>query len=401
MFDLDGLIAEVLPETTAVRHDLHAHPQLGYEETYASELVQEYLTDAGVPFESGLAETGVVGWVTPDHAGANDPAIGLRADMDALPITEATELPYASQNPGLMHACGHDGHTAILLATARILQQQRNQLPRPVKLVFQPAEEFGAGAQRMIEAGALSAKVGRRQVSAMFGLHGTPYLPVDWVATRPGPLLAGCTDFEITVFGSGGHAALPHTVTDPIVTAASLVTALQTLVSRNLNPTEQPAVVSVCRLHGGQATNVIPDQVSLAGTIRAFHDDVFDLLKHRMMEIAEQIASGFGCRAKVEFSQNYPAVQNDPDATAFAVEVAGRSVGKNRLHHVELPVLASEDFAFYGRVVPSCFSFIGVVPPGRDSYPSLHTPQYDFSDGALATGIKLMCSYALAADHVI
>jgi hippurate hydrolase len=321
--------------------------------------------------------------------------------MDALPIVEATELPYASQNHGVMHACGHDGHTAILLATARILNETRNELPRPVKLIFQPAEEFGAGAQRMIEAGALSSAVGGREVSAMFGLHGTPYLPVDWVATRPGPLLAGCTDFEITIVGSGGHAALPHTVTDPVVTAAALVTALQTLVARNLNPTEQPAVVSVCRLQGGQATNVIPDQVSLAGTIRAFHDDVFDLLKQRMTDLAEQIAAGFGCRARVEFSQNYPAVHNDPKATAFAVKVAEHTTGKNRLHYVESPVLASEDFAFYGRVIPSCFSFIGVVPPGRDSYPSLHTPQYDLSDSALGTGIILMCNYALAADQVM
>jgi hippurate hydrolase len=401
MSSLDGLVAEVLPEITDVRHDLHAHPQLGYEETYASELVQEYLTDAGVPFEAGLAQTGVVGWVTPDHAGENDPAIGLRADMDALPITEATELPYASQNPGLMHACGHDGHTAILLGAARVLNEKRNELPRPVKLVFQPAEEVGAGAQRMIDAGALSCDVGGRAVSAMFGLHGTPYLPVGWVATRPGPLLAGCTDFTITIIGTGGHAALPHTLTDPVVTAATLVTALQTVVSRNLNPTEQPAVVSVCKIHGGHATNVIPDEVTLAGTIRTFHDDVFELLKQRITELARQTAQAFGCRAQVEFSPDYPAVQNDAKATAFAVEVAEAAAGKERLHHIEAPVLASEDFAFYGRAVPSCFSFIGVVPHGRADYPSLHTPLYDFTDAALATGIKLMCGYALSAHRMI
>src|SRR5262249_4388147 len=241
MQELNRTITAVLPDTIALRHDLHSHPQLGYEETYASGVIQENLAESDVPFKAGLAKTGVVGWLTPDHAAANEPAIGLRADIDALPISERTGLPYSSKNAGLMHACGHDGHTAILLATARILARNRNLLPKPVKFVFQPAEECGvgaAGAERMIEDGALSESVGGRRVKSMFGLHGTPMLPVGHIATKPGPLLAGYADFEITVAGSGGHAALPHTLTDPVVAASALVTALQTVVSRNLDPTQ-------------------------------------------------------------------------------------------------------------------------------------------------------------------
>jgi amidohydrolase len=399
MHDLKRMVADVLPDTIELRHDLHSHPQLGYEETYASAVIQEHLAESGVEFQAGLATTGVVGWLTPDGAAADVPAVGLRADIDALPIAERTGLPYASRNPGLMHACGHDGHTSILLAAARILAKKRSQLPRPVKFVFQPAEECGvgsAGAERMIAAGALSAAVGGHRVGSMFGLHGTPMLPVGHVASKAGPLLAGYADFEISVTGVGGHAALPHTTTDPVVAAAALVSALQTVVSRNLDPM-QGAVLSVCSIHGGEATNVVPDRVTLTGTVRAFLPEVFELVTRRITELADHTAKGYGCRADVTFTPAHPSVMNDSAATAFALGVADSVVGDGRVVRMDTPVLASEDFSFYGRVVPSCFSFIGVMPADRTDYPGLHSPQFDFSDAALETGIRLMCGYALAS----
>jgi hippurate hydrolase len=399
MTSLERLLADSMPRLVSVRHDLHAHPQLAYQETYASGVVQKQLTEWQIPFTAGVAETGVVAWIDPSDARRNEPAIGLRADLDALPIAEESGLPYTSTHPGRMHACGHDGHTAILLGAARVLSQVRNQLPRPVKLLFQPAEEVGAGAQRMIDAGALSDKVGGRRVSAMFGLHGSPLLPHGWYATKPGALLAGCSDFEITIHGTGGHAALPHLTADPIVSAAQLVTALQTLVSRNIDPVH-PAVVSVCGIHGGDATNVIPDSVRLVGTIRAHFAETFDLMQKRLREMAEHVARGFGCRADVTFTLPFPPVDNDADLAEFAFTVAEQVCGVGQVNHMDHAWMASEDFSYYGRAVPSCFGFIGVIPPGRDSHPMLHTPHFDFSDTAIETGVRLMCGYALNAEKL-
>jgi amidohydrolase len=396
MIDLDPLIAAELPDLIRLRHDLHAHPQLGYEETYASGRVREELTRSGVPFVAGLAGTGVVGWLEPPSAQPGEPAVGLRADMDALPIEEQTELPYASTHPGLMHACGHDGHTAILVGAARVLAKLRDRLPRPVKFVFQPAEEFGAGGQKLVELGVLKETVGGRPVERMFGLHGSPYLGVGQVATRPGPLMAACTDFEVRVVGQGGHAALPPFPADPVVAACALVGALQTVVSRSLPP-GRPAVVSVGRIRGGQAGNVIPDHVELAGTVRTLHEEVFPLIAGRLRELSEHVARAHGCRAEVRIIPSYPATVNDRAAAAFALRVGCWAVGPAGVYEIPDPIMASEDFAYYGRQVPSCFSFIGVRPPGRADYPPLHSPLYDFTDDAIAVGVKLMCGFALTS----
>jgi len=226
-------------------------------------------------------------------------------------------------------------------------------------------------------------------------LHCTPHLPVGCIATKSGPLLAGYSDFEITITGLGGHAALPHLATDPIVAACALVSGLQTIVARNLDPT-QGAVLSVCRIQGGDAANVIPDHVNLAGTVRMFEPEVFEMLKRRIEELTQNVVAGFGCRAETTFTPAYPSVMNDPAATAFALSVAESIAGPNRVHRMATPVLASEDFAFYGREVPSCFSLIGVIPEGRESHPGLHSPQFDFTDAALETGIKMMCGYVLS-----
>jgi amidohydrolase len=362
-------------------------------------VVQRQLTKWGIPHVAGVAETGVVAWIEPPHAECGGAAIGLRADLDALPITEATGLPYASTVPGRMHACGHDGHTSILLATAKALLEVRDRLPRPVKLLFQPAEEVGAGAQKMIEHGALSAKVGGRKVTAMFGLHGTPHLPVGLVATKPGALLAGCTDFEIVIHGVGGHAAMPQFSTDPVVAASSLVLAIQTIVTRNLDPVV-PAVVSVSSIHGGDAANVIPDSVTISGTIRAHDDAVFQRVMQRLTDLASHTAQSMGCRAETHFTPAYPPVINDVNAAQFAMEMAQHAVGEQRFLRLDTAYMPSEDFAFYGKAVPSCFSFIGVCPPDRDSYPPLHSPQFDFTDAALEVGVRLMCEYALNANRL-
>jgi amidohydrolase len=399
MSKLNALIMDVLPEIVDIRHDLHAHPQLGYEETYASGVVQKYLKKWGIPFVAGIAETGVVAWIEPPHIHNGTAAVGLRADLDALPITEASGLPYASIIPGRMHACGHDGHTSILLATARVLMQIRDQLPQPVRLVFQPAEEFGAGAEKMIQHGALSEKFGGRRVAAMFGLHGTPHLPVGFVATKPGPLLAGCMDFDIVIHGVGGHAAMPQFAVDPLLPSASLLLAIQSIVSRNIDPII-PAVISVGSIHGGDAANVIPDSVTISGTIRAHDDAVFQQVHQRLTDLARHTAEGMNCRSDITFTPAYPAVINHPQTADFAMDAARRSVGEQRFVRLETAFMPSEDFAFYGKAVPSCFSFIGVRPPERESYPPLHSPLYDFTDAALEIGVRLMCEYALQGHRL-
>jgi len=400
MVAFNSLLDEILPDLFGIRHELHAHPQLGYQETFASQLVQTTLSQWGISFRNGLAETGVVAWLEPDQCSSNMPAIGLRADLDALPIAEATGLPYASVYPGQMHACGHDGHTTVLLGVAWVLNRIRHKLPRPVKLIFQPAEEFGAGAQRMIEDGALSNHVGGRRVGAMFGLHGSPFMPLGWYASRHGALLAGCSDFAVTVRGTGGHAATPHTATDPLITAAHIVTALQTLVSRNTDPAH-PALISVGTFHGGTASNVIPDRVEFTGTLRGASPETCEMLHRRLEDLTRSTAAAFGCTAEVEFSSSYPPVINDDKATAFAFEVAERLCGPERIHRMDAAWLASEDFAFYSRVVPSTFGFYGLIPSDKEKHPMLHTPQFDFTDGAIETGVRLMCEYALHADRVI
>lgn len=380
---IDDLIARHLSDLVALRHDLHAHPQLGYKETYASAMVRRELDAAGVEYEKDIAQTGVVG-----RLGDGGGAIGLRADMDALPIDEQTMLPYASQHPGCMHACGHDGHTTILIGAARVLSELRDQLPRPVRFVFQPAEEIGAGAKRMIEGGAL------KDVSTMFGLHGVPMLPVGVMASRSGPLMAAPADFTIEVRGRGGHGAMPHLCHDPIVAAAQIVTALQTIITRDRDPVD-PAVISVGSLHAGEAPNVIPDTATIRGTYRFITPATGVLLRSRMNEVAAQIAAAHRCTAHATFDQGYPVLVNDPGVCAYAMSIARRTLGEKAVIDLPVPVMPGEDFAFYGQHVPSFFAFIGVRPHDRQDYPGLHSSQYDFTDAAIPVGIRLMCAWAL------
>lgn len=391
-----SLIAAELPDLIRIRRDLHAHPELGYQEHRTSQVVQRELEAAGVAFKAGLAGgTGVLGHL-PGLDDDRAKAVGLRADMDALPIAEQTGVAHASGSPGLMHACGHDGHTTILIGAARVLAalSRRNALPRPVTFCFQPAEEGGAGAARMIHDGCLNGSALGPPIENMFGLHGWPRLPLGVVATRPGPLLAATDNFEITVRGLGGHAAFPHTIKDPIVAGATIVNALQTIASRNTDPLDA-IVVSVTQFHGGTASNIIPQQVVISGTVRSLLPHVRDLAERRMEEISSAIADAFGCEATVEYERGYPVTLNDVGAVEIFNHVARQSIGAQRVQLMNNPVMGGEDFSYYCHEVPSCFFVLGLRPPGRDSMPDLHHPMFDFNDDALATGVELFCRLAL------
>jgi hippurate hydrolase len=326
-------------------------------------------------------------------------AVALRADIDALPIEEQTGKPYTSKNPGCMHACGHDGHTTILLGAARALAQVER--PRPVTLLFQPAEENGAGAAAMCEDGALGGEAAGGlgpPVEKIFGLHGWPTLPVGHVATRPGPLLACTDEFQITVRGVGGHAAYPHLARDPIVAAAHVVTGLQTIASRAVSPV-QAVVCTVARIGGGTASNIIPRAVELEGTVRALTDETRALARQRLYEIAEGTAQAHGCEAIVQWHEGYPVTRNDEALTERFFEIARSALGAERVALTPTPTMGGEDFSYYGQRVAACFFLLGVVAEGCDPAlaPQLHQPDYDFNDDAIATGVELMCRLALEA----
>ena len=400
-------VALELPELVAFRHDLHRHPELSYEERRTSARVCEELGKLGITAKSGLARgTGIIAHL-PATTTSNElaaalagrDAVALRADMDALPITECTGRPYASETPGVMHACGHDGHTTILLGAARVLSRLEHR-PNPVTFIFQPAEEGGAGGERMCdegcllgdEGGGLGARVGR-----IFGLHGWPNVPVGTVATRPGPLLAATDDFVVRIRGTGGHAAYPHLADDPIVAAAHVITALQSIASRNVGPTDS-VVVTVGRIRGGTANNVIPTSVEFIGTVRTLRAETRRRARERFYKVVEHTAAAHGCRAEIEWEEGYPVTSNDAGLTEHFFGVARGALGEARVSVVEHPSLGGEDFSYYGRHVPACFFMLGLLPAGQDpaTTPKLHQAEFDFNDDAIPTGVEMMCRLALA-----
>lgn len=385
-----------LQRLVEIRHDLHAHPEVGYEEHRTSKAIQAELTDAGVEHVAGLAGgTGVLAWIPGTSTG---PAIGLRADIDALPIEEATGLPWASTHPGQMHACGHDGHTTVLLGAARALAEEAaaGTLERPVVMVFQPAEEGGGGGERMVQDGCLDGRVAPFSVEKMFGLHGWPGLDAGIVGTKDGPLLAASDRFEIIIEGEGCHAAWPHSGRDPIVAAAATVAGLQTIVSRNVDPLDA-AVVSVTVLESGSAFNVIPMSARLGGTARSLRAEIQDLIEARITAVAESIASAHDCKATVRYTRGYPVTENHPDATNRFREIARAEVGADRLVEIDRPAMGGEDFAYYGQVVPACFFLLGQRPTGEATMPELHSPRYDFNDSTIETGVRLFRRLAMEA----
>ncbi|MAD19769.1 MAG: hypothetical protein CMJ52_06050 [Planctomycetaceae bacterium] len=387
---------ELVESLVEIRHDLHAHPEVGYEEHRTSEVIQRELTAAGVRHVGGLAGgTGVLAWIPGRGEG---PATGLRADIDALPIQEETGLPWASTHPGRMHACGHDGHTTILLGAARVLAEESKagRLERPVVLVFQPAEEGGGGGRRMVEDGCLEGRVAPFKVDRMFGLHGWPMLDAGMVGVKDGPLLAASDRFEIDVHGEGCHAAQPHFGRDPVVATAAMVTALQSIVGRNVDPLDA-AVVSVTVIDAGSAFNVIPMSARLGGTARSLRAGIQDLVERRIEEVATAIATAHGCRAEVRYQRGYPVTVNDPDTTDRVRAIAGEELGADRIVEVDRPTMGGEDFAFYGQVVPASFFLLGQRPSPADPMPDLHSPRYDFNDATIETGVRLFRRIALAS----
>ena len=390
--EIRDLVQRELPSLVAMRRDLHMHPEIGYEEVRTSGVVRDALRAAGIRHEGGLAGgTGVLAHIP----GSGPRAVALCADMDALPIVERGNRAWKSRTEGRMHACGHDGHTTILVGAARVLSAlaARHALPRPVTLVFQPAEEGGGGGQRMVDEGALDGSRLGPPVDEAYALHGWPELPLGTVATRNGAIMAASDRFELLVEGRGSHAAWPHRSADPVVCAAAIVTALQSIVARNIDPLDA-AVVSVTAIEGGAAFNVIPDRVTLRGTYRSLSEATRSHLERRIAEVAAGVAAAHGCSARAELQRNYPVTVNDASAVRRFESVARSMLGDARVGHLDAPVMGGEDFAFYGPHARCCYWALGLAAPGT-TCPPLHAPDFDFNDDALATGVELMCALAV------
>jgi amidohydrolase len=381
---IESILADAA-SVTAIRRDIHAHPELAFNEFRTADVVAENLTKWGIPIHRGLGGTGVVG-VIKGRRGSSARAIGLRADMDALPIQEHNKFAHASQNAGKMHACGHDGHTAMLLAAAKHLVREP-EFDGTVYLIFQPAEEGGGGARKMIDDGLFT----QFPMQAVFGMHNWPGGKVGSFAMTPGPMMASSNEFEITVTGKGAHAALPHNGIDPVMVAVNVAQALQTIVTRNKKPVDA-AVLSITQIHAGDADNVIPDTAVLRGTVRTFTTEVIDLIETRMKALAQGIATAFGATVHVDFVRNYPPTINSAAEAAFCAEVATSVVGAENVQATCEPTMGAEDFSFMLLEKPGCYVFIGNGDGthrqmGHGLGPcNLHNPSYDFNDDLLPLG---------------
>ncbi|CAB3642221.1 M20 aminoacylase family protein [Trinickia soli] len=380
------LIPEVLAardEIQSLRRSIHAHPELRYEETQTADLVAQCLEKWGLRVHRGLGKTGVVGVL---QRGTGMRSVGLRADMDALPIQELNTFAHRSQTPGKMHACGHDGHTAMLLGAARYLSQH-GDFDGTIVFIFQPAEEGGAGARAMIEDGLFT----QFPVDAVFGIHNWPGMPAGTFGVTEGPIMASSNEFRIDVKGIGAHAAMPHNGRDPVFAAIQIGNALQSIITRNKKPIDT-AVLSITQIHAGDAVNVIPNDAWLAGTARTFTTETLDLIESKMVKIAEATASAFDCSATVSFNRNYPPTVNSADETRFAVEVMRELVGAENVEDRTEPTMGAEDFAFMLQAKPGCYAFLGNGDGGhRDTGHGagpcmLHNASYDFNDELLPVG---------------
>jgi amidohydrolase len=377
-----------LPKLIALRHDLHACPELAYEERHtAGRVLSELSSLPGFDIQKDIAVTGIVATLCREKSG---PCVALRADMDALPIEELTGKPYASKNPRKMHACGHDGHTTCLVGAAHLLSEMQDKLAGPVKFIFQPAEEGGAGGEKMCGAGVLK----NPDVKAIFALHGYPDKKVGEIGFRPGPILAGGTRFFITVKGRGGHAASPHRTVDPIVIGSHIVVALQSIVSRASDPL-QSLVVTVGEFHAGSAPNIIPETVEMTGTIRAFDPQLLQRAAEMVQEISENIAEAHGAEVVVDLRPGYPPLLNDARCARFLQSVGAAILGEPKVDSAIPPSMGSEDFAYYLGEVPGAFWRLGICPQDKEHMPGLHEPTFDFNDDAIATGVRMHCEIAL------
>ncbi|MFP6749050.1 MAG: M20 aminoacylase family protein [Alphaproteobacteria bacterium] len=368
-------IVEWHAEMTDIRRDIHAHPELGFEENRTSDIVAEKLAEYGCEVHRGLGKTGVVGTL---RVGNSTRSVGLRADMDALPILEANSFDHRSTNNGKMHACGHDGHTTMLLGAARYLAETMN-FDGQVHFIFQPAEEGIGGAQAMIADGLFQ----QFPCDVIFGLHNRPNLEVGKFAVRPGPMMAGGGFFDIKIEGVGGHGARPETSVDPIIVAAQMVTALQTIVSRNLYSQEQ-AVLSITQIHAGDAYNVIPQTAHLAGTVRSFSEKTMAIVEANMGRIVEGVAASFGATAEFDFRYLFAPTVNTPSESEFISDVMAGLVGEENIDRYGPQIMASEDFSWMLREVPGAYFNIG--NGGEEGSCEVHNPGYDFNDEALPLG---------------
>ena len=377
-------IVEWQPELVAIRRDIHAHPELAYEEIRTSDLVARLLQSWNIEVHRGLGVTGVVGTI---HGRTqNGRAIGLRADMDALPLQEANTFSHASKHAGVMHACGHDGHTAMLLAAARYLAAHRD-FDGTVYVIFQPAEEGQNGAQKMIEDGLFELF----PMEAVFGMHNWPGMAYGTFGVVDGPVMASSNTFEINVIGKGAHAAMPHLGHDPVMAAVQLAQAFQTIVTRDVDPL-QSAVISITQIHAGSADNIIADNAQMRGTVRTFSNSALDLIEQRMNEITLHTCAALNCTADFNFVRRYPPTINDPAEAAICADVAGGIVGKPNIHRTIPPSMGAEDFAFMLNEKPGCYVWIGNGQgdhriPGHGAGPCmLHNGSYDFNDDLLPLG---------------
>jgi hippurate hydrolase len=373
-------------ELVHIRRDIHAHPELGFEETRTSQLVADKLAEYGIEVHRGLAKTGVVGVVKGKKDSGR--AIGLRADMDCLPMHETGDVPHRSKVAGRMHACGHDGHTTMLLGAARYLAQTRS-FDGTVNLIFQPAEEGGGGGRVMVEEGLFQ----RFPCDAVYAIHNWPGLAPGKISVRAGPMMAATDEIKITVRGRGGHAALPHLAADPVVATAHIITALQTIASRNANPVDA-LVVSVCSMQTSQvgAFNVIPGHVELIGTVRSFSKEMRELAEKRIQEIVTSVAQGLGASATVEYRRGYPATVNTEKEALFAAQVGEKVFGKGNVVTDGEPTMGGEDFSYMLQAKPGAYVFLG--QGGTQGGCFLHNPGYDFNDEVIPLGAGYLAALA-------
>lgn len=368
--------SDEIAETISWRHHLHRNPELAFEEQETSAFVARMLDSFGLKVTTGLAGTGVVGTLS---RGTSGRSIGIRADMDALPIEELGQVPYKSLSPGKMHACGHDGHVAMLLAAARTCAQS-GRFDGTVHFIFQPAEENEGGARRMVEDGLFT----KFPCDAVYALHNWPGMPVGSCVARDGAMMAAFGTFEIVIEGAGAHGAMPHEGVDPIVAACALGTSLQTIVSRNVSPLE-PAVLSITQIHAGEAWNVIPPSCVIRGTTRWFDHAVGDRIESRLTDVANSVVNGFGCKATICYERRYPATINDAAEAAFIRSVVGTQTNI-RVENAP-PSMAAEDFAFIMEARPGCYLWLGSARDGAN--PGLHSPYFDFNDEIIPHGADL------------
>ena len=374
---ISNRISDLQPEIAEWRRDFHQHPEICYEEVRTSKRVKELLESFGVDkIETGMGKTGVVA-VIEGKENTSGRMIGLRADMDALPISEINEFEHKSTIDNRMHACGHDGHTSMLLGAAKYLAETRNFNGTAI-LIFQPAEEGGAGAKKMIEDGLFD----KYNVDEVYGMHNMPGIPIGQFAMRVGGIMAAADFFDIEIEGLGGHAAMPHNTKDPIMVGSQIFNAIQTIISRQVDPIES-GVISVTQFHAGDAYNVIPQTAKLCGTMRSLNEDVRELMAKRMDEVTENVGKAFDCKAKFIYRPNYPVTVNHKDQVAFAAKVAAEISGADKVDVDTAPLMGAEDFSFMLQKKPGAYVFVG----NGDSA-GLHHPAYDFNDEAIPVGVS-------------